>query len=47
VCPKIACVSFTNNQFPIGGLFSTASFRLSPAVDATRCNDNSKISRSF
>jgi membrane fusion protein, multidrug efflux system len=31
VCPTIACVSFTNNQFPIGGLFSTASFRLSVA----------------
>jgi hypothetical protein len=29
VCPTIACVSFTNNQFPIGGHFSTAWFRLS------------------
>src|SRR5208283_3609684 len=28
VRPKIVCVSFTTNPFPIGGLFSTTSFRL-------------------
>ena len=29
MCPRIALFSSTTNQFPTGGLFSTASFRLS------------------
>jgi hypothetical protein len=28
MCPTIALLSFTTNQFPIGGIFSTASLRL-------------------
>jgi hypothetical protein len=28
VCPMIVLISYTTNQFPIGGFFSTTSFRL-------------------
>jgi hypothetical protein len=28
VCPMIVLISYTTNQFLIGGFFSTASFRL-------------------
>jgi|ERR1017187_8200262 hypothetical protein len=33
VCPTIALFSYTTNQSPFGGLFSTTSFRLSSAND--------------
>jgi hypothetical protein len=33
VCSTIALFSYTTNQFPIGGFFSTASFRLKQGVN--------------